>query len=99
MSKMYISCDTLDEWFGEYVDNEKNWVLPEILEKLCQALADTNILLVDCSDSGEIEKLKNINNGIVSALRDLKRLKKEVTEIIANDEVLIQGKVKKGGAS
>lgn len=96
--KKYISCETLDGWFNDFEDeDEKNWVLPEIIENLCQGLADTNILLVDTNDEGDIKKLRNINNSIVSALRDLKKLNTEVHELIAKGEVLAQGKAKKGG--
>ena len=100
MNKMYISSPVLDGWFNDYDPDEKDWVLPEIIENLCQGLADTNILLVDASDKGDQEKLRNINNAIISALRDLKQLNKEVSELIANGEVLQQGGGKrKGGAA
>ena len=100
MSKKYISCETLDDWFNEFEDNnEKNWVLPEIIENLCSGLADVNILLVDTSDEEDIKKLRNINNAIVSVLRDLKRLNAEVHEIMEQGEVLVQGGKRKGGAA
>lgn len=98
MSKMYISCETLDGWFNDYDDeNENNWILPEIIDNLCSGLADTNILLVDTTDEDDIKKLRNINNAIISALRDLKKLNGEVHEAIANGEVIVQGCKKKGG--
>ena len=98
MSKKYISCDTLDGWFNDFDDdNEKNWILPEIIDNLCSGLADTNILLVDTDDEDDIKKLRNINNAIVSALRDRKKLNGEVKAIIENGEVLAQGGMKKKG--
>ena len=76
MSKMYISCETLTDWFADY---------------------ETNILLVDTSDKEESAKLRTINNAIVSAVRDMKKLSNEVTELIANGEVLQQGGGKRKG--
>lgn len=90
MSKSYISCETLDDWFANYDDDQKDWIVAEIIENLCQGLADCNILLVDTTDKDESDKLRNINNSIISALRDLKKLRNEVAEIIANGDVLVQ---------
>lgn len=98
MSKMYVSCDTLSDWFADYDADKSNWIITEIIDNLCQGLAETNILLVDTSDKEESTKLRTINNAIVSAVRDLKKLANEVTELIANGEVLTQGCKKKGGA-
>lgn len=100
MSKKYISCETLDGWFNDYDDdNEGNWILPEIIDNLCSGLADTNILLVDTIDEDSLKKLRNINNAIISALRDLKKLNAEVHEAIDNGDVLVQGRAKKGGVT
>lgn len=97
MSKMYISCETLTDWFADYDSDKSNWIITEIIDNLCSGLADTNILLVDTDDEDDIKKLRNINNAIVSALRDLKKLNGEVKAIIENGEVLAQGSMKKKG--
>ncbi len=98
MTKKYISCETLDNWFSDFEDeNEGNWILPEIIDNLCSGLADTNILLVDTTDEDDIKKLRNINNAIISALRDLKKLNAEVHDVISNGEVMVQGRARKGG--
>ncbi len=98
MSKMYISCETLNTLFDDYEKEGRNpWIITDCIEDLCQALADTNLLLIDSGDEGEQEKLRFINYAIIGALRYLKPLKKEVVEIIENGEVLKQGKMKKGG--
>lgn len=97
MSKMYISCETLSDWFADYDSDKSNWIITEIIDNLCSGLADTNILLVDTDDEDDIKKLRNINNAIVSALRDLKKLNGEVKAIIENGEVLAQGSMKKKG--
>lgn len=99
MSKMYISCETLTDWFADYDADKSQWIITEIIDNLCQGLAETNILLVDTSDKEESTKLRTINNAIVSAVRDLKKLANEVTELIANGEVLTQGCKKKGGVA
>lgn len=100
MSKMYISCETLADWFADYDTDKSQWVITEIIDNLCQGLAETNILLIDTSDKEESAKLRTINNAIVSAVRDMKKLANEVTELIANGEVLQQGGGKrKGGAA
>lgn len=99
MSKMYVSCETLSDWFNDFDADKSNWIITEIIDNLCQGLAETNILLVDTSDKEESTKLRTINNAIVSAVRDLKKLANEVTELIANGEVLTQGCKKKGGAA
>ena len=99
MSKNYISCNKLDALFGEYDDDDQNWVITEVIEKLCQGLTDVNIMMVEMRENEDLERLKTINSGIVSALRELKQLKKEVAAIIENGEVLVQGSNrKKGGA-
>lgn len=97
MSKMYISCETLTDWFADYDADKSQWIITEIIDNLCSGLADTNILLVDTDDEDDIKKLRNINNAIVSALRDLKKLNGEVKAIIENGEVLAQGSMKKKG--
>ncbi len=99
MSKMYVSCETLSDWFNDFDADKSNWIITEIIDNLCQGLAETNILLVDTSDKEESRKLRTINNAIVSAVRDLKKLANEVTELIENGEVLQQGCKKKGGAA
>ena len=100
MNKMYISCETLSDWFNDFDADKSNWIITEIIDNLCQGLAETNILLVDTSDKEESAKLRTINNAIVSAVRDMKKLSNEVTELIANGEVLQQGGgKKKGGAT
>ena len=101
MSKMYISCETLNTLFDDYEKEGRNpWIITDCIEDLCQALADTNLLLIDSGDEGEQEKLRFINYAIIGALRYLKPLKKEVEEIIENGEVLQQGGEKrKGGAT
>ena len=97
MSKMYISCETLTDWFADYDADKSQWIITEIIDNLCQGLAETNILLVDTSDKEESAKLRTINNAIVSAVRDMKKLANEVTELIANGEVLQQGGGKRKG--
>ena len=97
MSKMYISCETLTDWFADYDADKSQWIITEIIDNLCSGLADTNILLVDTDDEDDIKKLRNINNAIISALRDLKKLNGEVKAIIENGEVLAQGSMKKKG--
>ncbi len=100
MIKRYVSCETLDDWFNLFEDeDEKNWIISEIIDNLCSGLADTNILLVETTIEDDIKKLRNINNAIVSALRDLKKLNAEVHEAIKNGDVLMQGRAKKGGAT
>lgn len=100
MSKQYISCETLSDWFDDYNADKSDWIISEIIENLSQGLTETNILLVDTTDKEDSEKLRTINNAIVSAVRDLKKLSKEVTGLIANGEVLSQGcGKKKGGAA
>ena len=91
MSRMFISCETLTDWFNEFSEDQTDWIITEIIDNLCSSLADTNILIVDTTDKEASEKLQNINNGIVSALRDLKKLKNEVAEEIASGGVLKQG--------
>lgn len=93
MSKMYLSCETLDNWFDEYNTNKTDWTLPEIIGNLQGALADTNILMIG-ADKSDMDRFKNINDAIVSALRDLSQLLKEAKDCITNGDILVQ----KGGA-
>ncbi len=98
MTSMYISCNTLTEWFNGFTEDETDWFINDVVERLYQGLADTNMLLVDNSNEDEQEKLRNINSSIIIALRDLKSLQKEVGQIIANGEVLTLKKAKEGGS-
>ena len=93
--KNYVSCTTLDDWFAGYDQNKTDWILPEIINSLKDALAESHILMIDALDD-DIERFKNISDAIVSALRDLRSLEKEVTQAIAVGDILVQ-KGKKGG--
>ena len=91
MKRKWISSETLDDWFDGYNADTTDWIVTEITDNLCKGLAETNILLVDTTDKEDAAKLRTVNNAIVSALRDLNKLKKEVAQAIAEGEVLCRG--------
>ncbi len=92
MNKTYISCTTLDDWFDGYDPEQGGWVLAGIIDDLKNALTESHILMIDALDEDQ-ERFQTINDALVSALRDLTQLKKEVAKIIKKGDLLRQGVV------
>lgn len=88
-SKHYLSCQTLDDWFSDFESDENNWIVTEIIDNLKNGLTETNILMVDAHND-DFERLQTINSAIISALRDLTDLCKEVRKAIKKGEILEQ---------
>jgi len=98
MSKSYISSQTLNYWFGNYELDKENdwWEITDMIDELKNALAASQFLMLD-AENEDLEHVKTINSGIVWALREMIKLKKEVKTMIENGEILIQKCNKKKG--
>lgn len=88
-SKNYVSCATLDDWFDGYNKDQSNWFLPEIIDKLKDALTEAHILMINAFEY-DMESYNKISDALVSALRDLRSLQKEVAKAIDEGEILHQ---------
>ncbi len=89
-SRTYISSTTLDDWFDGYNADQGGWVISDIINSLQDALAESHILMIDALEEDR-ERFDSINDAIVSALIDLKQLKKDVANVIKNGELLVPG--------